>query len=519
MGKLSDKLKYDISVVVTAHAEGHYLHKALKSLNEAVLFAEDKGLRCEIVLVLDKCKDRKTRAVVKNWADFIEFPFQLIVTDFGFPADSRNCGVETSNGRFIALLDGDDLFCRQWLYKAYKVCAEHRTYIAHPEALFYFPLESFIRFYNPDSSAFLNLLYSNQWTSLVMAHRDVFIEVPSVRNTEVWAYQDWLWHCDAVVAGCRHKLVPGTVMAVRQKRLGDSLWQGNYAKNKVVRPNQLFNQMFRLKYALPKENKKRIGFVDGVSERVINVIDNFFYSKKDLYTLSIAVKRFLSTLAYKVFNKGNEKWIEETIQELSSIEPQLKLEPNIQIRRVPKKCSLYKSIDTSMKKLVEDDKVVVYIFDRLSKRNLQMVPSKTNLSKKNPAYIITTNRSKNKKTPQLNSSHTWIDIGNKPLLHDQKITLLHRLLLEADIAYLHITGSKLAYEMLVKFRKSFGPLNLGLSLIKQTNHKSMAGWEILDYPEIFDMAKIIYCCNEKQKRFIIDIFGLGEEIVSVIDQK
>ena len=140
--------------------------------------------------------------------------------------------------------DGDDLFGEKLIYKSHQECLKDKNIIAHPEAGYFFPVERFLRIFTADNTAFLDLLYNNLFTVATMAHRDVYLTVPSIKNTEIWAFQDWLWHCDATARGYRHKIVPETIIAVRQKPIAKSLWQKNVARNKVIRPNDLFGENY-----------------------------------------------------------------------------------------------------------------------------------------------------------------------------------------------------------------------------------------------------------------------------------
>ena len=44
----------DISVIVTAHNEGRLVHQTMRSILQAIDKAENTGIMCEIIAVLDK---------------------------------------------------------------------------------------------------------------------------------------------------------------------------------------------------------------------------------------------------------------------------------------------------------------------------------------------------------------------------------------------------------------------------------------------------------------------------------
>jgi glycosyltransferase involved in cell wall biosynthesis len=218
-------MHFDISVVLTLHDEGRICHRTLRALQRAVSFVQNIGISVEIIVVKDRISDEVLLKTIDTWRSILKETIFVYDVDFGAPALSRNFGISKSNGEHIAILDGDDLFGEEWLLRAYELCSKDSKIIAHPEFLVFFPAEPFVVYFKNNNRAFLNLILANQWAVMAMAHRDIYLRVPSVKNTRDYAFQDWLWNCETAAHGYEHVIVPHTVVAVRQKTPERSLWQ------------------------------------------------------------------------------------------------------------------------------------------------------------------------------------------------------------------------------------------------------------------------------------------------------
>lgn len=239
----------DISVFAIFHMEGTYSIPALASMRDLVEAARFRGLRVEAVAILDRPDALTTRLVEHNgvWLDDIR------VVDFGDLGRTRNSGVERAGARYLAFLDGDDLWGADWLWAAYSAatspCPSDVEAIWHPEQLFYFYEEDFDQHSrtalpNPHAKAhhFIHvesnapdfdrhaLWLNNVWSANIFAHHTIYEKYPyqAVDKASGFGIEDWSWNILTYCDGVHHRIVRDTVHMIRVKP-GGSLGQSNAA--------------------------------------------------------------------------------------------------------------------------------------------------------------------------------------------------------------------------------------------------------------------------------------------------
>lgn len=213
--------QYDISVVINAHREGLLLLPSLRSAAESVACAERFGLRCELIMTLDR-SDELTLQMASHAESLFSSALNLRV-DLGDLGECRNIAVQNARGRYVAFLDGDDLFCSTWLRDAFAFAqSDERLLVLHPDFNLYFGHSPHVfKHVDMDDPSFhLSVLaFTNLWTSLCFAPRDFLANCPYPKTdlANQIGYEDWGWNMRAIAAGASHLTVPDTFHVIRQK--------------------------------------------------------------------------------------------------------------------------------------------------------------------------------------------------------------------------------------------------------------------------------------------------------------
>lgn len=239
--------QFDISLVLNAHAEGRFLHPTVKSALEAIACARDGSLSVELVVVLDS-PDSATQEYCGKFLPAEARAIEVSVRDAGL---ARNIGVEIAEGRFITFLDGDDLLGRNWLLAAHRfISADERALILHPSLVVYFEGRNAVwRPVDQEDPEFSEavLFEHNPWTANSFGRRSTYQEIP-FRATDLengFGYEDWLFNCDTIARGIMHKVVPNTLLCVRDKTRQPSVMKETIAARGIIADSDLFSLPWR----------------------------------------------------------------------------------------------------------------------------------------------------------------------------------------------------------------------------------------------------------------------------------
>lgn len=518
----------DVSVVMTLHSEGLVVHRTFRALQAAIDLAGRQGLSVEIIAVLDKVSDPILKHTVEKWSSILEGIVSAHEVDFGALSLSRNFGISKSKGEFISILDGDDLYGEHWLLKAHQICSADRRTVAHPEVCYSFPLEPFLRYHFNGGRVSLELLSSNQWSALLMAHRDIFRKIPYIIDDQNFAYQDWLWNCETNAQGYRHVLVPETLMAIRQKPHGKSLWQNSHALNKVVRTNNLFKNFYLGKYnpdlhesAKPSSNFSWLKQLKGhirhfIAPILVYPLDYLQVHHDSLFQQIVQFKRTVfNNFNYMVNKKAVPQWVKTELGELAKLEPNLKNFRKAQIRKKRPGNRLNHAITPQMATLIQETTSKVYILDGLQDDWETLGALDYLLCSDTKIFIVTTEKCSNRWLKFFSDQYVHIDIGNSNLFFEEKLILLHRLILESDAEYLHIFGSELGLEMVARYHGTFCNNKIFTSFFKSDFIVSEEDliWKYRKYGELLSSLTCISTDTKIVRDYLLEVYGLSEDLV------
>ncbi|QYG04237.1 glycosyltransferase family 2 protein [Massilia sp. NP310] len=242
----------DISCVLNVHREKDVMKPTILSLIEMLKYTHvDHACALELIIVLDRT-DKATRELVNSAKSEIPCPLIIKEVDNGNLAISRNDGISASSGKYVALFDADDLYGRNWLTKAMDSLAHSENperAVMHPQYNIYFGAEKRIFEHRPlhpgDSGAF-GLAFTNYWTSLLFAQRDLLQWLPfdPIDFSRGFAFEDWSWNLKALRHGVSHLVAPDTAHYIRLKKHG-SLNAASVNAGAIYRPAGLFKESFK----------------------------------------------------------------------------------------------------------------------------------------------------------------------------------------------------------------------------------------------------------------------------------
>jgi glycosyltransferase involved in cell wall biosynthesis len=222
----------EVSIAILFHKEGHLALRSLQSLERMTDRLAKEGISFEVIASLDR-PDVKTKKLVLASKQITK----VLEVDFGDPALCRNHLVGAATGKYIALLDGDDLWSKNWLAEAYrKAEAGNSNTIWHPSYCYYFFEKDFeVHSYSelahpsalshftkhPESSQLQEglLTIDNVWSAHSFGNRDVYQRIPFRADSKEQGkgIEDWSFNIESVSKGVAHSVVQGTVHMIRIK--------------------------------------------------------------------------------------------------------------------------------------------------------------------------------------------------------------------------------------------------------------------------------------------------------------
>lgn len=231
----------DITAILTAHAEGPLAGPSFRNLLDTVAVAREAGLSVDLLVVLDD-PDPETREMFTE-AD--AHGVRVESTSYADHGLVRNHAAEMVSSHYIAFLDGDDLWGENWLVEAHRVCqTDPGRVIAHPEVNWFFGEGGYVYFLPDQTDPEFDLAYlrvANPWDALCMAPVAAYTDVPHSKRAiaEGFAYDDWHWNMETLVAGFVHRVVPETIH-FKRRRAGSQFTVAS-ANRSLTRPSAVLD--------------------------------------------------------------------------------------------------------------------------------------------------------------------------------------------------------------------------------------------------------------------------------------
>lgn len=212
----------DVSLVVTVHDETLVCGPTMVSADRAVTAARGAGHTVQTVLVLDNPTPATSAYFGRPCFD----EWERWELHEGDPGRVRNAVVPRTTGRFVAFLDGDDLFSSNWLTEGVSLLKASaglgEKVIAHPELNVIFDGGSQLNHNVSQNSPLFTphfLYVRNCYDTLGLTPREAHLEVPyGLRDLgNGVSREDWQFAVQTMSRGWRHVVVPDTIIFKRRR--------------------------------------------------------------------------------------------------------------------------------------------------------------------------------------------------------------------------------------------------------------------------------------------------------------
>lgn len=242
---MNSKPEYDVTVNVTAHKEGYYLFRTLKSVVAMCDVAEEAGISILIQIHLDK-PDLLTENIANEFIEKNENS-KSYLNQFGDPSASRNFLIENTKTKYTLFVDGDDLFTENFIKSGYRVAEDFKQpCVVSAEDIVKFDESVDLCIFREEattdkpgikSAVFeMNLFISQNFVST-----EIFKDCKYEPNKGNYGFEDWHWNTKVLSRGYEFLVAKDTVFFYRQKPAHKSVLKKNVNSNTVIRPTALFD--------------------------------------------------------------------------------------------------------------------------------------------------------------------------------------------------------------------------------------------------------------------------------------
>lgn len=483
-----------LSIVITGHAEDLIILKTLKCIKENLAFLDNNDH--EIIIHLDN-PTQYLKNLLKGKNEYA-----IYENSFGDAGSSRNFAIKKAKGKYILVIDGDDMVSSNFIKKALKKAQKDSSPVLyHPEYIIPYDekrgpkyIQKIITLDTKEAEV-VRLLAENPYTSTVFGPREVFINYPYKKNTPGYGYEDYDFNITTLYNGVAHKTVPGTCFFYRQKSNFSMLQQHNSEHVTTYwnpafdyqywqsLPKELFhpsdkNDAQTSPHNAPKTNYKQILKKAYIKIRGHKVPNAIIYPFAELakritnYRIVKPQERRGAALPSFINSPHFDENLRNQMKQISQIEPFLypidTLSPNTGFI-IPGEATSPTSI-AYRKMMLRVTALPEYIFivpwiqtGGADKVLVNILEAFKELYPKKKFAVITTLKSNNKWANKLPDNSYHLDFGNVADKLDDywKEYLFTKLLVQLKCKKIHIINSQLAYEWIDKHR----------SLIQNENYK------------------------------------------------
>lgn len=300
----------NISIILTAHNEGIISHHAMKSLFRAIHYAEQSGIKCEILIILDSA----TQDTIEYFSQYQSNKYCTIFSvNFSNVWLSKNFGIQEAKCKYITFLHANDLISQKWLVNAFNKSEQtHEDIVVHPQYEVCFD-QSYKIIYSVNSNNItdLALLSGNAFPDICFAKKDIFLRFPyEIPEKKDYGDPSWLFNSEISGNYIDHIAIEESVYFSRKK--------SGFSSKSIER---------KLSFLKKLEGKKKILKKSSIFLKKIEIPKiNFIYEKIIAFIKYPFNKKYMGFqlhINHKFFNQINPlpEWLIADIIDINSIEP------------------------------------------------------------------------------------------------------------------------------------------------------------------------------------------------------
>lgn len=538
----------ELSIIVTAHAEGIIAHKTMCCVFENQKLLNENHIRSEIVVHIDN-GTKETKEYFKRYQNMQNI--RLFENDFLDLGKSRNFASRKANGKYIAFIDADDLISSNWLLSALQTIKKYkRPTLVHPEAVLDFGINiTHPRLWiqkNSKASKIENakdLIVTNRWISTIAGLKQIFINFPYPPTEHGFGNEDYEFNLATISAGIPHLTAPKTILFYR-KKISNSLLLQSATEKYVQRFSPLFDiEFYQKKYQPAVEAPKTAPIEKTTKEKIIEkyaVLRSHHPIINKIITPAITLAKKITgkTIAPTVVAIDNEERKEQipefVMTEWAKINKiDTSIYPNdFYINNLwfycPEKNNTYSEAYYKLVKGIRGIPEYIFIVpwlisggaDKVLINYLNAFAEKHHSSR---ACVITTTIEKSTWQKFLPSNIDFVEFGHATNSMDEfeKNYLFSQLIVQLKCKKLHIINSDFAYRWVMSHRtliKDNFELNVSIftdDTLPGSRGKIRLGYANPHIVEIYALINRIYTDNLTAIKYLSNLNGFDEKKFTV----
>ena len=528
----------DVSIVVTAHSEGIILHKTLLSIDLARKYASEFGIKTELILIGDNL-DSSTMDYLNKNSD--TFNLELFKVEFADAVLSRNYGIEKSKGKYVLIIDGDDIINSKFIESLYKKAdtENNKKLVLVPETSHVFGGQYLLNFNKDFSTPEIKniVLEYNPYNCVIFFNLEQFredkIKYLKCSSNDGYAYEDLAIICDLVYKNYEFKVTSGANLFVRRKSIGQSrLVQQNDSINVLPRLDLFEKENIEIiKYENLNNNSTEIkestkNFTKRVIKKLLKIaLDR--YRKIDVKKRQDLQKMAIFRTLKKIFlrNTGVDlDKLKKIVKELNTIEPEINLRlyraEGFNSYKVPDYSLVNKSyLEFCNKSNYDNYDYLVFLpwvkpggADKVAVNLINTLLSNDNNIK--ILIILTEIGSKNEWLDRIDKRADILSL-NSSLSREQSFQLISRIILQFEVNKIIIINSSLAFDYLINSSNLIKNRTIKVFAFAfcddYDSDKMLAGYPNIYVPKAYYQIDKIVGDNSSYLEFLSNQYGFDQD--------